>query len=115
MGADLTDVLGTDRAVHTHDEARRVIKVALERYGGPCSQAYADVLSAYVAATDFGRANLFLEMAYRALGVASPGPNLPAGHQHLADFAGDAIRDVAAVRQDERLSTLERASQRSQG
>ncbi|MGF6247037.1 hypothetical protein ABID82_002414 [Methylobacterium sp. PvP062] len=72
MGADLTDVLGTDRAVNTHDDARRVIEAALERYDGPCSQAYADVLSAYVAATDWGRANLFLEMAYRALGVTRP-------------------------------------------
>lgn len=79
MGADLTDVLGTDRAVHTHDEARRVIEVTLERHDGPCPQAYADVLSAYVAATDFGRANLFLEMAYRAVGGApQPAASAPA-------------------------------------
>jgi len=77
MRADLTDILGTDRAVHTHDEARRVIEAALDRNDGPSPQAYADVLSAYVAATDFGRANLFLEMACRAVAgaprpVASP-------------------------------------------
>lgn len=71
MGADLTDVLGTDRAVNTHDEACRVIEAALERHGGPCPQAYADVLSAYVAATIFGRANLFLVVAARALSGAS--------------------------------------------
>jgi|UPI0004678672 hypothetical protein len=70
MGADLTDVLGTDRAVNTHDEACRVIEAALERHNGPCPEAYADVLSAYVAATSFGRANLFLEVASRALSAA---------------------------------------------
>ncbi|MEE7505193.1 hypothetical protein [Methylobacterium mesophilicum] len=72
MGADLTDVLGTDRAVNTHDEACRVIEAALERHKGPCPEAYADVLSAYVAATDFRNANLFLEMAYRAVGGMPP-------------------------------------------
>jgi hypothetical protein len=72
MGADLTDVLGTDRAVNDRHDARRVIEAALDRYDGPCSQAYADVLSAYVAATKWGRANLFLEVAFRALGVAPP-------------------------------------------
>ncbi|MEE7491124.1 hypothetical protein [Methylobacterium oryzae] len=75
MGADLTDILGTDRAVNTHDEACRVIEAALERHNGPCPKVYADVLSAYVAATDFGRADLFLEVASRALsGAPQSGP-----------------------------------------
>jgi hypothetical protein len=92
MGTDLTDVLGTDRAVHTHDEARRVIEVALDRYDGPCSQAYADVLSAYVAATDFGRANLFLEIAYRAVGGApQPAAAAPARFRpDLTEWMGRA-------------------------
>ena len=102
MGADLTDVLGTDRAVNTHDDARRVFEAALERHKGPCPEAYADVLSAYVAATIFGRANLFLVVASRALSAAPPRPNLPAGHQQLADFAVEAIRDASAVQQEGR-------------
>ncbi|WP_071000492.1 hypothetical protein [Methylobacterium sp. C1] len=92
MGADLTAVLGTDRAVHTHDEACRVIEVALERHGGPCPRAYADVLSAFVAATDHGRANLFLEMAYRAVGgEPQPAASAPARFRpDLTEWMGRA-------------------------
>ena len=106
MGADLTDVLGTDRAVNDRHDARRVIEAALDRYDGPCSQAYADVLSAYVAATDWGRANLFLEVAYRALGQPNPsavavgaddGPSVADRPDARPVTVGSAFRSLSAA------------------
>ena len=72
MGADRTASLGADPIVRNGEDARRFVDRTLNRYGGPCSQAYADVLSAYIAAPEWGRAALFLSVAYQAVGVTPP-------------------------------------------
>ncbi|MGH1574334.1 hypothetical protein ACRAWG_31395 [Methylobacterium sp. P31] len=63
---------GVGRTERLKKQSRDLVEKALADYGGPCSQAYADVLSAYVSAPPGGRDALFLAVAYRAVGVSQP-------------------------------------------
>lgn len=73
-------VSGVGRAERLNKQARTIIVDALARYDGPCSQAYGDLLHAYICAPPGGRDALFLATAYRAVGCATPSstPTAPA-------------------------------------
>lgn len=67
---------GAGRTRVLEGDAKRIIDDALARYDGPCSQAYAEVLRAYICAPAGGRDALFLAMTDRVLGVIKPSPSL---------------------------------------
>lgn len=71
--ADAVDE-ATGRTNRLNNEARRIVDEALDRFGGRCAAAYADVLNRYISAPPGGRDALFLAVAYRAVGTNSPSP-----------------------------------------
>lgn len=89
-------------------DAQLIVDAALQAYGAPCAEAYADLLRAYIAAPPGGRDALFLEVAYRAVGISqtsrtpcsgSPATSAaarpPASDQAVADLARSLL---AAIR-----------------
>lgn len=66
---------GANHTARMEANAKRIIDDALARYDGPCSQAYAEVLRAYICAPAGGRDALFLAMTDRVLGVIKPSPS----------------------------------------
>lgn len=81
---------GQGRPERLSQQSHDLVRDTLAQYGGPCSQAYADVLHAYIGAPPGGRDALFLAVAARAVGgLSDPNP------QDQADL--DAYRRPAAV------------------
>lgn len=63
---------GIGRTGRLNGQARDLVAKALADYGGPCPEAYADVLKGYISAPPGGRDALFLAVAYQAVDLSPP-------------------------------------------
>ncbi|TGD98081.1 hypothetical protein [Methylobacterium nonmethylotrophicum] len=85
--------------VESEQPEEGIVARALHEYGGPCSQAYADVVSAYVCATHGQRDALFLAVAFEAAGrerAPDAGPAMPT----TTDRAGSAATSARALHRE---------------
>jgi len=92
---DLIRIQAGSTTVERRREAARIIDDALTDYGGPCSQAYADVLTAWVHCPAGAREALFLELAYRAVGLSPTSQSPCPGSRSTSAPAPDQATDLS--------------------
>jgi hypothetical protein len=71
--------------------AEAAVEAILERHGGPCPAAHADLLRDFIMASGEGRTALFLAVASRALGCPE-GATKSIGDQKIADDVAQRIK-----------------------